>query len=98
MTPRPIFVALKVNLLLTHHKLTAGNPINIQNEKEIIFVMDDLKDEPEEKPKKGKRKKSKSGNSKGKDVTFKNFGALLNINQFKQGSKLNVGWRCRLWL
>lgn len=95
-------MSLKVNLLLTHHKLAAGNPVTVQNEKNIIFLMDDVKDEPDEdeKPKKKKRKSKskKETKSKGKDVTFKNFGASLNVSMFKQGSKLSLGWRCRLGL
>ena len=90
-----------MNLLLTHHKLAAGNPVTVQNEKNIIFVMDDVKDEDEdEKPKKKKRKSKskKETKTKGKDVTFKNFGASLNVSVFKQGSKLSLGWRCRLGL
>ena len=84
-------------MLLTHHKLSPGNPAVIESEKPIIFLMDDIKEDPEEEPpkKKKKGKKKDKGNNKGKDVTFKNFGAGVSVNVFKQGSKLATGWRCR---
>ena len=86
-------------MALTHHKLLPGNPAVIESEKPIIFLMDDIKEDPEEEPpkkkKKGKKSKDHKGNQKGKDVTFKNFGAGVSVNIFKQGSKLAIGWRCR---
>ena len=60
--------------------------------------MDDPKDDPEveeEKPKKKKKNKRNSKGAKGKDITFKNFGAGVSVSTFKQGSKLEIAWRAR---
>ena len=46
-------------MALTHHKLLPGNPAVIESEKPIIFLMDDIKEDPEEEPPKKKKKRAR---------------------------------------
>eukprot|EP00435_Cladocopium_sp_Y103_P052851 s12_g16.t1 len=63
---------------------------------QLLRALEDGGEEAEEeKPKKKKKGKRNSKGAKGKDITFKNFGAGLSISMFKQGSKLEIAWRAR---
>ena len=73
---------------MSHHKIVPGSPVSVESSKPIVFILDDLKEEEQEKKRRRTAKKQEN-------VTFKNFGAYVDINAFKQGSKLTVGWRCR---
>ena len=62
---------------------------NVQQEKQLVFVMDaKTADENETK----KRKKAET---KKQGPNFKNFGAYLQCAKVKWSSKLIIGWRAR---
>ena len=60
-----------------------------------VFVLDEVKDEPEVQGQDGKSKKRKR-KSAGFQPTAKNFGSRISINKVKSASKIVIGWRCRL--
>ena len=77
----------QVNVQITHHTL---NGDDLSSEKQLVFVLDDVKEPKEPK----KRKKGKTNKSPG--PTFKNFGSFIDVDKLKQCAKFTVGWRCRL--
>ena len=82
----------KVKLGLSHHSISDGA---VQQDKQLVFVLDNRSSE--EEPKKRKRgakgNKGNKGNKGG--PTFKNFGAYVQPTKIKGCSKLEIGWRIR---
>lgn len=74
---------------VSHHSFKDSKLTSV---KELVFVMDDPKND-DEKP-------SKKSKAKGKDskpsVSIKNFGAHVDIGNIKQCSHLQPAWRCRI--
>ncbi|CAL1131960.1 unnamed protein product [Cladocopium goreaui] len=84
----------EVGMRISHHTMTAEDP-NPKPEKALVFVLDEVKDEPEGQGQDGKSKKRKR-KSAGFQPTAKNFGSRISINKVKSASKIVIGWRCRL--
>ena len=93
----PSLPMLQVGVKISHHTMTADDP-NPKPEKALVFVLDEVKDEPEGQGKDGKSKKRKRKAEKnaGFQPTVKNFGSRVSINKIKSASKFVIGWRCRL--
>eukprot|EP00435_Cladocopium_sp_Y103_P023953 s3522_g5.t2 len=87
----------EVGVRVSHHTMSADEP-NPKPEKALVFVLDEVKDEPDGQGKDGKsrKRKRKSDKTGGFQPTAKNFGSRVAINKMKSASKLVVGWRCRL--
>ena len=73
---------------ISHHAVKDGS---ISPIKDIVFVMDALKEE-EENPKKRKSKKKDDS----VECTARNFGAYLNISKFKECPHFKIAFRCRI--
>ena len=63
----------QVNVQITHHTL---NGDEVSSEKQLVFVLDDIKEPKEPEKKRGKNKK----NGKSSGPTFKNFGGFIDID------------------
>lgn len=74
----------KVKASVSHHQIVDGA---VSQTRTLVFVMDEPKDDPENKPSK-KRKKANGPNQK-------NFGSRLNIDAFKNAKNILLAWRCR---
>ena len=85
---------LQVGMRISHHTMTAEDP-NPKPEKALVFVLDEVKDEPEGQGQDGKSKQRKR-KSAGFQPTAKIFGSRISINKVKSASKIVIGWRCRL--
>ena len=79
----------QVKLAVTQHTIgSIGSEAEITTDKDLVFVLDALKEEPAKK----KRKKSKDDSK----CTAKSFGALVNISKLKNAARLITSWRVRL--
>lgn len=95
----PTLPVLQVGVKVSHHTMTANDP-NPKPEKALVFVLDEVKDEPDAqgpgKDGKSRKRKRKSDKNGGFQPTAKNFGSRISINKVKSASKFVIGWRCRL--
>lgn len=71
---------------VSHHKILADG--SLESTKELVFVMDPLKDAAVKKEE-PERKRSKT------TLNIKNFGAKLDVSKAKASSKISLAWRTR---
>lgn len=81
----------EVKLRISHHSLKKSEN-SITPTKDLVFVLDELNEEPTKK----KRKKANAKDESVAGVTMKNFGSNVSVPKVKGSSLLKVAWRCRL--
>ena len=81
---------------VSHHTQKDGKFSNV---KPLVFIMDDVKTQTQDKDIKqeGKKpkKQKKSAKNTGPAVTIKNFGSKASVTVVKASKNLSIAWRCR---
>jgi len=83
----------QVKLAVTHHNISSDEPLQLECDKPLAFLMDPPKSPDQGEGKPPKKKQRKSGSTR--TLTSKSFGSVLDVGKLKKAKRLVIGWRVR---
>ena len=83
----------QVKLAVTHHSISSDEPLQLECDKPLAFLMDPPKTPDQGDGKPPKKKQRKSGSTR--TLTSKSFGSVLDLGKLKKAKRLVIGWRVR---
>ena len=83
----------QVKLAVTHHNMSSDEPLQLECDKPLAFLMDPPKSPDQGEG--GKPPKKKPRKSSTRTLTSKSFGSILDVGKLKKAKRLVIGWRVR---